>query len=152
MSVIYSFIDIYIYIHIYTTGTAAGSVRNMGATVVAQTIPLTAGLATSATTLCSLPAGAVVTNVQFITTTTFGSATTLKVTINGTDWASAATITTAGYYPQTGASTAVPVVGSTDSLVTYTGGGTATTGAVTVVIAYVVRNSDGSIAPSYSQG
>ena len=124
--------------------------RNMGATVVAQTVPLTAQLSATGT-LCYLPAGAVVTNVQFITTTTFGAATTLKVTINGVDWATAATITNAGYYPQTGAVTAVPVVGSTDSAVTYTSTGTTATGAVTVVIAYIVRNSDGSIAPTYNQ-
>lgn len=136
-----------------TTGTTAGTVRNTGATMVAQTVPLTfTQIAGLTGTLCALPAGAVVANVQFITTTLFNTATTLKVTINGVDWTTAATVTAAGYYPQIGAATAVPVVGSTDSLVTFTSTGAVTSGAITVVIAYVVRNADGSIAPTSFTG
>lgn len=135
-----------------TTGTTAGTVRNMGATIVAQTTPLTAAQVAGLTgSLGAIPAGACVTSVQFITSTLFASATTLKVTIAGVDYATAATITSAGVYPQTAAATFAPVaanVGSTDALVTFTATGSSATGAVTVVIAYVVRSADGTTNPA----
>ena len=136
----------------YTTGTTAGTVRNTGVIVVAQTVNLTAAQVAAGTgTLCALPAGAMITGVQFYTTTLFNTATTLKITANGADWATAATVTSAGYYPQTGASTAVPAVGATDTLVTYTATGAVTSGAVTVIISYIVRNADGAINPTSFQ-
>jgi len=135
-----------------TTGTTAGTVRNMGATIVAQTTPLTAAQVAGLTgSLGAIPAGACITSVQFITSTLFASATTLKVTIAGVDYATAATITSAGVYPQTAAATFAPVaanVGSTDALVTFTATGSSSTGAVTVVIAYVVRSADGTTNPA----
>ena len=137
-----------------TTGTTAGTVRNMGATIVAQTFTLdTLGVAALPTsgTLGFIPAGALVTSVQFLTTTVFGSAETLKLTIGGVDVATATTITSAGTYPVTVAATFTPVqanVGTTDAAITYTATGTSTAGAVTVVVAYVVRNADGTYNPT----
>ena len=134
-----------------TTGTTAGTVRNMGATIVAQTYNLTAAQVAGLTgTLGAIPAASCITSVQFITSTLFASATTLKVTIGGVDYAAAATITAAGVYPQTAAAGFAPTAansGTTDDLVTFTATGTSVTGAVTIVIAYVVRSSDGSINP-----
>jgi flagellar basal body-associated protein FliL len=138
-----------------TTGTTAGTISNTGCTIVAQTDDLTAAqVATGSGALGAIPAGALITSVQFITTTLFASATTLKVTIAGVDYAAAATITSAGVYPQTAAATFAPVaanVGATDALVTFTATGSSVTGAVTVVIAYVVRDSNGSSAPTTYQ-
>ena len=138
-----------------TTGTTAGNIRNMGATQVAQTIPVTAGTFTSLTgTLGSVPAGALITGVTIITSTLFNSATTLIVTIGGTDTATATTITAAGVYPITLATTFAATaanVGSTDALITYTATGTPATGAATIVVSYVVRNSDGAANPSATQ-
>jgi hypothetical protein len=138
-----------------TTGTTAGTVRNTGATIVAQTTNLTAAQVAGLTgTLGFIPAGAVITSVQFLTTTLFASATTLKVTIAGVDVAAASTITLAGTIAVAPAATFTPVqanVGATDAAVTFTATGTSTTGAVTVIIAYVVRNSDGSSAPTAYQ-
>jgi hypothetical protein len=134
-----------------TTGTTAGTVRNMGATIVAQTYNLTAAQVAGLTgSLGAIPAGSCITSVQFITSTLFASATTLKVTIGGVDYAAAATITSAGVYPQTAAAGFAPTAansGTADDLVTFTATGTSVTGAVTIVIAYVVRSSDGSINP-----
>ncbi len=134
-----------------TTGTTAGTVRNMGATIVAQTYNLTAAQVAGLTgALGAIPAGSCITSVQFMTSTLFASATTLKVTIGGVDYAAAATITAAGVYPQTAAAGFAPTAantGSTDDLVTFTATGASATGAVTVVIAYVVRSSDGAINP-----
>lgn len=138
-----------------TTGTTAGNVRNMGATIVAQTTALTAAqIAAGTGSLGAIPAGSCITSVQFITSTLFASATTLKVTIAGVDYATAATITGANVYPQTAAATFAPVaanVGATDALVTFTATGSSLTGAVTVIIAYVVRNSDGAGNPTAFQ-
>ena len=132
-----------------TTGTTAGTVRNMGATTVAQTTNLTAAQVAGLTgSLGALPAGACVTSVQFMTSTLFASATTLKVTIAGVDYAAAATVTTAGVYLQVAAATFAPVavnVGLTDALVTFTATGASATGAITVVVGYVVRSADGTV-------
>lgn len=139
-----------------TTGSTAGTVRNMGATIVAQTIPVTFSTFSSLTgTLGAIPAGSLITSVQIITSTAFSSATTLKITIGGTDVATASTITdlgvTAVSIASTFASTAANT-GTTDDLITYTATGTAlTTGAATIVIGYVVRNSDGSANPTSTQ-
>jgi hypothetical protein len=136
-----------------TTGTTAGTVRNTGASIVAQSFNLAtngAALPTSGT-LGFIPAGALITSVQFLTTTLFASAETLKLTIGGVDVATATTITAAGTYPVTVAATFTPTqanVGTTDVAITYTATGTSTTGAVTVLVAYMVRNSDGSYQPT----
>ena len=135
-----------------TTGTTAGTVRNTGCTVVAQTVNLTAAQVAGLTgTLGFIPAGAAITSVQFLTTTLFASATTLKVTIAGVDVNTASTITTANTIVVTNSATFTPVaanVGATDAAVTFTATGTSLTGAVTVIIAYVVRNSDGTSFPA----
>ena len=138
-----------------TTGTTAGTVRNTGATIVAQTFDLTAAqVAAGSGTLGYIPAGACITAVQFLTTTLFASATTLKATIAGTDVATATTITSAGAYPVTIAATFTPIqanVGATDAAITYTATGSSVTGAVTVLIAYMVRDSSGAMAQPASQ-
>ena len=138
-----------------TTGTTAGTVNNTGCTIVAQVDNLTAAQgAAGSGTLGFLPAGALVTSVQLLTTTLFASATTLKITIAGVDVASASTITAAGTIVVSPAATFTPVqanVGSTDAAITYTATGSSATGAVTVVIAYVMRASDGSSNPTSTQ-
>lgn len=135
-----------------TTGTTAGTVRNTGATIVAQTDNLTAAQVAGLTgSLGFIPAGAAITSVQFLTTTLFASATTLKLTIAGVDVNTASTITTANTIVVTNSATFTPIaanVGATDAEITFTATGTSLTGAVTVIIAYVVRNSDGAMAPT----
>ena len=140
-----------------TTGTTEGNVRNIGATVVAQTIPVTFTTFTNSLTgtLGAIPAGSLITGVQIITSTVFSAATTLKITIGGTDVASASTITDVGVVGVTIASTFAALAantGTTDDLITYTATGTGlTTGAATVVITYVVRDSSGAANPTSTQ-
>jgi hypothetical protein len=138
-----------------TTGTTAGTVNNTGCTIVAQVNNLNAAqVAAGSGSLGFLPAGALVTSVQFLTTTLFASATTLKVTIAGVDVAAASTITAAGTIAVAPAATFTPVqanVGSTDAAITFTATGSSATGAVTVVIAYVMRAPDGSAGPTTFQ-
>ena len=136
-----------------TTGSTAGTIRNMGATVVSQSADVVYGTLTG--TAFVLPAGAQVTDVKVVTTTVFSAATTCKLSIGGTDFTTNGTITTVGS-ATLGANATTPGgwlnVGSTDAIVTYTLAGTAlTTGAATIVISYVVRGSDGVANPTATQ-
>ena len=135
-----------------TTGTTAGTVRNMGATTVAQIKNVTYADA-AASTAFVIPAGAVITRAQFITTTTFSSAATITLIINSVTASSAVTVTTGGSYSiATTNSQAVGdelVVGSSDVFVTYTVAGTSlTAGAGTLVVEYIMLASDGSANPA----
>lgn len=135
-----------------TTGTTAGTVQNTGCTIVCQSFNLTAAQVAGLTgTLGFIPAGAAITSIQFLTTTLFASATTLKLTIAGTDVAAASTVTTAGTIAVAPAATFTPLqanVGSTDAAMTFTATGTSVTGAITVLVAYMVRNDNGAMAPN----
>jgi hypothetical protein len=142
-----------------TTGTTSGTVRNMGATQVVQPIVLGfADINTALTgTIGSIPAGSLITNIYYLTSTVFSAATTITISIGGNAVASAAsTITTVGIVTPTVQASFFPILantGTTDDLVTFTAtkGTTLTTGSVTIVIEYVVRDSDGSANPSASQ-
>ena len=138
-----------------TTGTTAGTVQNTGCTIVAQTFNLTAAqVATGSISAGYIPAGALITSVQILTTTLFASATTLKVTIAGTDVNTASTITNAGTVVVTSAATFTPIqanVGSTDAALTFTTTGSSSTGAVTVIVAYIVRDSSGAMQQTAQQ-
>jgi hypothetical protein len=139
-----------------TTGTTAGTIRNMGATVVGQTDAITYADA-AGTRAFVIPAGSVITEIDFITTAAFSSAATLKLTIGATDITTATTVTNLGSTALTVAATTAATalitnVGSTDAIVTFTVAGTAlTTGAGVIVIKYMVRNSDGSANPTAQQ-
>ena len=144
-----------------TTGTTAGTIRNLGATEVAQqvTLPYTALTGGGTGNAFVIPAGSLITSIQFFTTTTFSSAATVKLTIGSTDITAATTVTgPAAPTAMTNATAADGTtalwanVGSTDAIVTYTGTGTAlTTGSVTLVVRYIVRSSDGTFTPTAQQ-
>ena len=138
-----------------TTGSTAGTIRNMGATTVSQSVAI--GTSGTAATAFVLPAGAQITSMQFNCTTLYGAG-TLKLSIGATDITNTATLptTTAGVVAftlgaaSTTAAGLINNVGSTDAIVTYTLA-SATTGAGTVVITYVVRNADGAANPTAFQ-
>lgn len=136
-----------------TTGTTSGTIRNMGATVAAQSKAVAFG-DSSATQAFVLPAGALITAMQLITTEAFSSAATITLSIGATAISTASTVTNAGtnavaVAATVGAAALIANVGSTDAIVTYTVGGTAlTTGTGILVVQYIVRLSDGSYAPT----
>lgn len=136
-----------------TTGSTAGTIRNMGATVVSQSADVVYGTLTG--TAFVLPAGAQVTDVKVVTTTVFSAATTCKLSIGGTDFTTNGTVTNVGSVALAANATTPGGwlnVGSTDAIVTYTLAGTSlTTGAATIVISYVVRGSDGVANPTATQ-
>ena len=144
-----------------TTGTTAGTIRNMGATIVSQAVSLTSAQLTGGGTGTAmvLPAGAAITNMQFLTTTTFSSAATVKLSIGSTDITGATTVTGPAAPTVMTAATAADAttalignVGTTDAIVTFTGTGTSlTSGAVTIIVSYIVRGSDGAANPTSTQ-
>jgi hypothetical protein len=142
-----------------TTGTTAGTIRNMGATQVTQsvTLPFASINASLTGTAFVLPAGAILHSLTWFTTDTFSGATTVKLSIGATDIVGATTVTgPANPTAMTGATASNAVtslwanVGATDAIITYTAtkAATLTTGSVTLVVVYAVRNSDGSANPT----
>jgi hypothetical protein len=142
---------------INTTGTTAGLVRNTGVIQLLQSVTLTAASLTASLTGTAfvLPAGSILHSLTFFTTTTFSSATTVKLSIGATDIVAATTVTgPSNPAAMTGATASNTVtalwanVGATDAIVTYTATGTSlTTGSVTIVCVYAQRAPDGSSAP-----
>jgi predicted membrane protein len=159
-----------------TTGTTAGTIENLGATVVSQTFKKNytgSAFDVAATdTICALPAGAQIVNIFIDTLTAFTGSTAANVVI-GTSattnlfWASS-DITTQGRLANTNAasklanwagatSTAAPNgigVGPTDVIVQAVLTPTVanvTAGTVQYTIMYVVANSNGAQFPSASQ-
>jgi hypothetical protein len=127
-----------------TTGTTAGTVRNVGATIVAQQVTLVAG---SAVTVM-LPAGATITAVQAYMTT--GAAGTPNVTVGGTIIGTLSTAAGLNTLTVTAANVGTMLnVGSTDALLSFTATA-ATAGAL--VVAYVMKNSDGTYVPTSFTG
>ena len=145
-----------------TTGTTAGTIRNMGATTCAQSIPVAYTDVTAATYAFTLPAGAQILDAQFNTTTAYATTTpTYALFVNGTAINTAAN---GSVFTNTGivnlllgnnsaAGAALCAnVGSTDALITFTQANvTATSGAGLLTVRYVVKQSDGTYVPTTSQ-
>jgi hypothetical protein len=140
----------------YTVGTAAADTRNTGATQVVQVDTVNFNDADNANAFV-LPAGSLITNLRFITTTTFDAATTITLSIGGTAITAALTVTNPGVYSFTAAATEAAAAlwantGTTDKFVTYTvAQGASTAGVGQIVAEYVVRNSDGTMYQSSQQ-
>jgi hypothetical protein len=126
-----------------TTGSTAGSVRNMGCTTVTQTVPL---VASTAVTLM-IPAGSIVHDIQTYITT--GAVGTPDVTIGGTV---VGTLSTAAGINELSANTTniatLINVGTTDKVLSYTA---TAASAGTLQILYTVRADDGSDKPTAQQ-
>lgn len=138
-----------------TTGTTAGTIRNMGATIVCQSAAVTSTDAATSSAF-TIPAGSLITAVQILQSTTFtGTSGVITIYLNGTAVATCAAITggTAGVITFTGTAAQMATwanIGSTDGIITYTmaSSGSLSAGAGTLVIAYAVRNSDGAANPT----
>lgn len=142
-----------------TTGTVAGTIRNMGATSVSQIDPIVYTDA-AATRAFVIPAGSLITNLALYQTTKFaGTSGVITIYLNGTAIAASSAITAGAsgiisFTPSSDAQVAIWAnVGSTDAIITYTIGssGTFSAGAGSLLIEYVVRNSDGSANPTAQQ-
>jgi hypothetical protein len=141
-----------------TTGTTAGTVRNTGCTVVAQS-GVTTVADTTADTLFFIPAGSQILQIYVDITTAYAGTTGNTITIRagstilGTVGGATTTPLAVGRatFTITGANIATFVnIGTTDLAITatYACAGTASGGTATVTAEYVVRNSDGSQSQS----
>ena len=138
-----------------TTGTTAGTLRNMGATVVAQSIPVLYTDITAATYAFTIPAGSQILTASFNTTVAYATTTpTYALLANGTaiNTASNGSVFTntgvvqraLGNNNAAGAALCANV-GTTDAIITFTQANvTATSGAGVLTLTYVVRQSDGT--------
>lgn len=143
-----------------TTGTTAGTIRNTGATVVAQSGTITKATTTAAN-VAVLPAGSQILNVFVDVTEDFnaGTGNTITIKAGNTTIATVGGATTtpvaAGRATVTLAAPATFVnVGASDVIITavFAGvGTTATTGIATVTLGYVVKAADGSSYPAAGQ-
>lgn len=141
-----------------TTGTTAGSIRNLGATHSIQVRSTLYAETTAQTLLACLPAGALIQSIAYLITTAYTSTSpTFAFFVNGTainsasspSGISAGTTGRGGFVLGTSNPALVANVGSSDALVSFTqnngGGGT---GAGILEISYIVRNSDGTSVPA----
>ena len=145
-----------------TTGTTAGTIRNMGATVVTQT-GVTTVSDTTATTEFVLPAGAQILEFLVDITTAYAGTTGNTITIQTAAGASLATVGGATTTPLavgratttvTGAQIGTYLnVGAADLVIQaiYACAGTASGGAATVTCSYTVRDSSGAANPTNIQ-
>jgi hypothetical protein len=145
-----------------TTGTVAGTIRNMGATVVSQSKSILYTDITAATQAFTIPAGSQILTASFNTTVAYATTTpTYALQVNGTAINTAAN---GSVFTNTGIvnillgnnSAAAAVlcnnVGTTDAIITFTQANvTATSGAGVLTITYVVKDSDGSANPTATQ-
>ena len=142
-----------------TTGTTAGTIRNMGATVVAQSKSILYTDITAATVAFTIPAGSQILTAVFNTTVAYATTTPTYAL-----FANAVAINTAANGSAFGAFGIVNIllgnntaagavlcnnVGTTDSIITFTQANvTATSGAGILTMTYVVKNSDGTQVPA----
>ena len=138
-----------------TTGTTAGTIRNMGATNSVQT-GVTTVSDTTAAQLFVLPAGSQILDFFVDITTAYAGTTGNTITIATSTGTTLGTVGGASTTPLavgratftiTGASIGTYVnVGSTDVIIqaTYACAGTASGGQATVTCRYVVRQADGT--------
>lgn len=123
-----------------TTGTTPGTVRNTGATTVTQSVTLVPSVAVT----LMLPAGALIQAVDAYIST--GAVGTPNVTVGGVI---IGTLSTAaglnGLVVTAGNVGTMLNIGATDAVLSYTA---TAASAGTLVVTYVVRNSDGSSVPA----
>jgi len=142
-----------------TTGTTAGTLRNTGATVVAQTTAIAYTDITAGTYAFTIPAGSQILTAQFNTTVAYATTTpTYALFVNGTAINTAAN---GSVFTNTGvvnllignnnaaAAVLCSNVGSTDAVITFTQANvTATSGAGFLTLTYVVKQADGTYVAS----
>ena len=142
-----------------TTGTTAGTIRNMGATVVSQSKAILYTDITAATVAFTIPAGSQILTAQFNTTVAyatttptyalFSNAVAINTAANGSTFTNTGIVNILLGNNSAAAAVLCNNVGTTDAIITFTQANvTATSGAGTLTITYVVKDSTGSANPS----
>jgi hypothetical protein len=145
-----------------TTGTTSGTLRNLGATVVSQSKAILYTDITAATVAFTIPAGSQIltaafnTTVAYATTTPtyalFSNAVAINTAANGSVFTNTGIVNILLGNNSAAAAVLCNNVGTTDAIITFTQANvTATSGAGTLTLTYVVKDSDGSANPSATQ-
>ena len=142
-----------------TTGSTAGTIRNMGVTVCMQSRTVLFTEITAQTVAFTIPAGSMILQAFFNTTVAYATTTpTYALFVNGVainTAANGAAFTTTGQTAlaigNNNAAGAVLCgnVGVNDAIISFTQANvTATSGAGILTLIYVVRNPDGTYGPN----
>jgi hypothetical protein len=145
-----------------TTGTTAGTIRNLGATVVSQSKAILYTDTTAATVAFTIPAGSQILTAQFNTTVAyatttptyalFSNAVAINTAANGSAFTATGIVNILLGNNSAAAAVLCNNVGTTDAIITFTQANvTATSGAGTLTLTYVVKDSDGSANPTNTQ-
>ena len=145
-----------------TTGSTSGTIRNMGATVVSQSKAILYTDITAATVAFTIPAGSQILTAQFNTTVAyatttptyalFSNAVAINTAANGSVFTNTGIVNILLGNNSAAAAVLCNNVGTTDAIITFTQANvTATSGAGTLTLTYVVKDSDGSANPTATQ-
>jgi len=145
-----------------TTGTTSGTLRNLGATVVSQSKAILYTDITAATVAFTIPAGSQILTAQFNTTVAyatttptyalFSNAVAINTAANGSVFTNTGIVNILLGNNSAAAAVLCNNVGTTDAIITFTQANvTATSGAGTLTLTYVVKDSDGSANPTATQ-
>ena len=145
-----------------TTGSTSGTIRNLGATVVSQSKAILYTDITAATVAFTIPAGSQIltasfnTTVAYATTTPtyalFSNAVAINTAANGSVFTNTGIVNILLGNNSAAAAVLCNNVGTTDAIITFTQANvTATSGAGTLTLTYVVKDSDGSANPTATQ-
>ena len=145
-----------------TTGSTSGTIRNLGATVVSQSKAILYTDITAATVAFTIPAGSQIltasfnTTVAYATTTPtyalFSNAVAINTAANGSVFTNTGIVNILLGNNSAAAAVLCNNVGTTDAIITFTQANvTATSGAGTLTITYVVKGSDGVANPTSTE-
>ena len=145
-----------------TTGTTAGTIRNMGATVVSQSKAILYTDITAATVAFTIPAGSQILTAQFNTTVAYATTTptyalfvnavAINTAANGSVFTNTGIVNILLGNNNAAGAVLCNNVGTGDAIITFTQANvTATSGAGVLTITYVVKDSDGSANPTATQ-
>ena len=145
-----------------TTGSTSGTIRNLGATVVSQSKAILYTDITAATVAFTIPAGSQILTAQFNTTVAyatttptyalFSNAVAINTAANGSVFTNTGIVNILLGNNSAAAAVLCNNVGTTDAIITFTQANvTATSGAGTLTLTYVVKGSDGVANPTATE-
>ena len=145
-----------------TTGSTAGSIRNMGATIVTQSKAILYTDITAGTVAFTIPAGSQILTAAFNTTVAYATTTptyallsnavAINTAANGSVFTNTGIVNLLLGNNSAAGAVLCNNVGATDAIITFTQANvTATSGAGVLTMTYVVRDTDGSANPTSTQ-
>jgi len=145
-----------------TTGTTAGTIRNLGATVVSQSKAIVYTDTTAGTTAFTIPAGSQILTASFNTTVAYATTTptyalfvnavAINTAANGSVFTNTGIVNILLGNNNAAGAVLCNNVGTGDAIITFTQANvTATSGAGILTLTYVVKDSDGSANPTATQ-